>query len=178
MDEPAHKQTFWSRRREAFLDNFLFYIAVAVATVVVGLAAKFGTSEPKLPLWVVVLFGLVQLACVVALVVLFRRTRSSGTAQTTPAQPHPHQKLLARIDALDRSIAALSPTAPADWPAANAFNGILKDAQAASADFTLRDIEPLERGTEYFSSQAYSATNGVVRTLLGQIRSVLASEQQ
>ena len=169
MAEQVQEQSFWSRRWEAFLDNAIWYAALAVGGALVALAAAFGTSEAKLPLWAVVLFAVVQVACVAAIVALFRGGFKRGAV--TVSLPHPHRKLLARCDALDVALERLDPTLPTEWATAEVFNSILMDAQQATGDESLTRISRLYQD-DYHQDLA-DANNGTTRTLVGQIRSML-----
>ena len=144
---------FWKRRWEAFLDNLIFWGFLLAAGIVVAATAAFGTRDAALPLWLVVLFGVVQIGTVGALVVLFRRTRpSQATAEPVGASPsHPHAGLLARAAALEASLAALDPGIAPEASTADAFNRILRDAKAATDDEALWSLTEykVERGKRY-----------------------------
>ena len=162
------ESSFWKRRWEAFLDNAIFYGAVALVTAVVA-AGILGDDVSSVPLWVVVLLVGIQLGTLIAVVVLFRRPPARTPQPQAAPVPRPHAELLARIDALDSSLSELHSMNAIDWPAAHAFNVLLAEVRALSESPALDDMETYDRS----GSQAYSGHNSAVRTQLGQLRSIV-----
>jgi hypothetical protein len=146
---------------------------VALGGLVVGAAAAFGTEDATLPLWLVVLFGLVELGTVIALVVLYRGPRRSRAAPAPPTAPppHPHAKLLGRITALSASIGDLDPQDAVDGRTADIFNRILTDARRETDDPALGTIERyrVPPGEPY----ARSGDLGELRMQLRQIETIV-----
>jgi hypothetical protein len=167
---------WWKRRWEAFLDNAIFYGVVALGTAAVALTAAYGTEDATLPLWLVVLFGVVQVLTVIAVVVLFRSARATPTTSAaTPAPtappPHPHAPLLARIDTLLESVRNRKMEGAVPWPIASTFNRILSDARDVTPDPVLDDIEMYQR--EGNDQYAYSGYIDALEASLAQIRVVV-----
>jgi hypothetical protein len=174
------KHGFWKRRWEAFLDNLIWWVvlfAVGAFVAGVGGAAVFGSSDVALPLWLIVLFGFVQLGCVGAIVLLLIRSYRpvappiEAPAEPPPPPPHPHRALLGRIDALAASAAATEPMWPVESQVALTFNRILEEAKAATPHRALNDIEPFEERRD--GSGYVDANYGMMASLLGQIRAVV-----
>jgi hypothetical protein len=173
----------WGKARlNALLDNVLWALVLLVASAVGAALIAFGGQRSHLPVWTVVLFGAALLACVVCVAVLFSRLRhmaatiealSAGAVVSTDRPiPHPRAGLLRRIDALSTEAAKRDPSYPAEWAAASAFNGILRDAREATNSTLLDEIDELQRG-ELHDSLAYSATYGTITTGLAQIRAIV-----
>ncbi|MDX6585973.1 MAG: hypothetical protein QOI31_446 [Solirubrobacterales bacterium] len=162
---------WWKKRGEAFLDNVIFYGAVALATALVGLAAAFGTDDAKIPLWVVVLFAALLIGCLAGVIVLFRRPApapAAASASTPEPPPHLHAALLARIEALLQSVRERKMEGAIPWAIASTFNRILEDARAATGDPVLDDIETYQRQGD--DTYAYSGYMDALEASLAQIR--------
>lgn len=169
-------EPWWKRRWEAFLDNAIFWGVGLLATALVTLLAAFGTNDATLPLWLVVLFGLVQLGTVAAVVMLFKRPRGAARLAgiEATAKPNRHAQLLARLRALDRSIGDLDPYDAIPWGIADTFNRILSDAIDQSSDSSnIEHIETYERS----DSSAYSGQIADLRPMLAQIETLLEHDE-
>ncbi len=165
------KKGFLRGRAVAFLDNAIFYAFVVFGLGAIGAAAVYGSNGVTLPLWAIVAFGAVQIGCVIAITVVFRR-RPTAPSEDDPARVlqkvrHSHRALLRRIHQLESSAADANPMDVIPWPVAQEFNRILTDAQAATGDPGLFEMADLERSAGGYAAGAQYTT---IQTLLGQIR--------
>jgi hypothetical protein len=168
-------------RLNALIDNLLWFLVLGVAAVAVAVGASlwaWGSKDANLPIWAVVLFGAVQVACIVAITVLFLRTRTRPSIGLPQERPHPHAALLARIDALGKSLAEGNQHEAVAWNMADTFNRILSDArnearrrQSQHALSHIAQLEPSDYDDRY-GDENY----GSVRATLRQVRAVVAHD--
>lgn len=177
-------RTWLTQRLSALFDNMLWALVLCVAAAAGVSLIAFGGQRTDLPLWTVVLLTAGLVACVVSVVVLFRRLRALAAivhglhadriVTPQPPLPHPRAGLLRRIDALSNEAGKREAEYPAEWPAASAFNGILRDAQQETGSPLLSEIDELRRGEGTgWDSLAHTATYGTITTLLAQIRAIV-----
>jgi hypothetical protein len=164
-------------RGNALLDNLLWALALLVVAAVGASIWAWGGKEASLPVWLVVLFGAVQAACVIAIVVLFVRRRApalDGTAvsiQPPPDPPHPHEEILDRIDAFRSELELADSYEPVPWRTAAEYNELLDDAQRTVGRNELHRFSKLHQTPD--DRDYADTTMGPFRTSLGQLRMIV-----
>jgi hypothetical protein len=165
----------WLKARgTALLDNLLWALLLLVGAAVVASIAAWGGKDATLPIWSVVLFGAVQVACVVAIIVLFVR-RSAPAAAIVPVglpEPtHTHDGILDRLAAFETSLNGLGPIDPVTWPSGSLFNAILTDAKGKIGNPELHRIKALKQASWDDRYVEMDATG--VRGTIGQVRAIV-----
>jgi len=156
------------------LDNLLWALLVLVVATVGTSALAWGSQKASLPIWLVVLFGVVQIASVVAIIALWHRTRNSPPAQAAPAPKHPHDHLLARIDQFDASLSEMDSSAVVKTSVAHAFNSLLAQASSDCVDTSgLNGISPVG---ESAMGGLTTVQVGDLRVLLGQVKATVEAD--
>ena len=166
-------------RLTALVDNLLWALVLLVVAAVGASIWAWGGEEADLPIWLVVLFGAVQAACVIALIVLFVRSRAPRMSseaqrpvvQLPPDPPHPHAQVLDQIDALRSDLEGQDYYEPVPWTTAQDFNALLANAQLSTQSGDLHRFQELVRDPN--DLEYGNTTVGPLRTTLGQIRTIV-----
>jgi hypothetical protein len=111
----------------------------------------------------------VQVFCVVAIAVLFVRSRTAAPVATVPPR-HPHTELLARIDALRADLEGEHPRSGVPWNTGREFNELLQQAQYDTQRPELQKFLPLVNDQAGYVD---GTDVGVLRASLGQIRVIV-----
>jgi hypothetical protein len=162
----------WIRSRlTALLDNLLAAGVIALIVAVGASVVAFGGERTAVPVWTLVLLAAVQIGCVVAITLLYRRQGDddgSAAVGPPPSQPQPHAKLLRRLKALDDSLGDEDPIIPATVEIAEIYNGIRTEALAVVEDSALDAIP--EVTWDPLHDYSTGTSNNMIRTFLAQIK--------
>jgi hypothetical protein len=135
-----------------------------VAVVILAWASGIADDTVSLRVWELIVLGFVFMALLAGLVLLWRKVRRL-------TQAHPHRELLARIDALGKSLERKSGLR-ADASTVEIYNKVLDDAKAIpNVDRSVLDglVSPRPPSGNGRSDQ----TKASLLTALGQIRSAV-----